>query len=59
MNTKTKILLPFIIAVSICIGVLAGIFLLNSNMVPYKKVQQQATGSKLDFLLGIINQCYR
>ncbi len=58
MNTKTKILLPFIIAVSICIGVLAGIFLLNSNMVPYKKVQQQAIGSKLDFLLGIINQCY-
>ncbi|MDR1698290.1 MAG: S41 family peptidase [Prevotellaceae bacterium] len=59
MNSKTKILLPLIIAVSVCVGILMGNFLLGSGVSFHKKTPPQLIyNNKIDYLLDLINQRY-
>jgi len=60
MWNKTKIFLPLIIAVSVCVGILTGNFLLgNSLSFFYAKTPPRVIyNNKVDYLLNLINQRY-
>ena len=60
MNTKTKILLPLIIAVSVCIGILTGNFLLNNSLfvLPAKTPPGIISNNQIDYLLNLISRQY-